>query len=108
MESLWSSKMVEDAQKSDERRYFSENDVPSIAHDAVHENWKRLMRDSALTGQWIIFAQHEGKNYYLCLGSHSSGDQKIRNQIDAVCVHEFPILKGILSQTEEVCRDQGK
>ena len=90
-------KMVEDAQRSGEKRYFSEKDVPQIAHDAVEGNWKRLMTESALTGQWIIFAQHEGKNYYLCLGHHSDEDQKIRDQIDAICVREFSFLKGILS-----------
>jgi len=96
----FAEQMVEQAQKSGEKRYFSEKDIPSIVHDAVEGNWKRLMRESALTGQWIVFAQHGGKNYYLCLANHTTGDQKIRDQIDAICVQEFPFLKGILSQPE--------
>lgn len=90
-------RMVEEAQESGEERYFSEKDVLSIARDAVEGNWKRLMEESALTGQWIIFAQHDGNNYYLCVANHTTGDQKIRDQIDAICVQEFPFLKGILS-----------
>lgn len=102
----FAQQMVEEAENSGEKRYFSEKDIPSIVHDLVEGNWKRLMSESALTGQWIIFAQHDGKNYYLCLASHTTGDQKIRDQIDAICVQEFPFLKGVLSQTEDAYRDR--
>ena len=90
-------RMVQDTEESGEERYFSRQDVMQIAHDAVEGNWKRLMDESALTGQWIIFARNESKNYYLCLGRHDSGDEKIREQIDKVCVREFPFLEQLLS-----------
>ena len=88
---------VVEAKASGEERYFTEADAAQIANDAVSENWKRLIDGQALTGEWIIFAQHESQNYYLCLGQHNSGDDVLRSQIDAVCLQEFPFLKDLLS-----------
>jgi hypothetical protein len=93
----WLEQKVADAKASGEERYFTESDAAQIAHDAVMANWKRLIDGSVLTGEWIIFAKHEGKNYYLCLGTHSSGDDVLRTKIDAVCLQEFPFLKEILA-----------
>lgn len=49
-----------------------------------------------LTGEWIVFQQHEGKNHYLCLATHEEGKQ---GDGDAIlekirpCLQEFPFLK---------------
>lgn len=88
---------IADAKASGEERYFTEADVAQIAYDAVMSNWERLINSEALTGEWLVFAKHEGKNYYLSLGKHNSGDDLLRSQIDAVCLQEFPFLKDILS-----------
>lgn len=87
---------VNEALAAGEERYVSEGDCKSIADDIVQGNWLRLSSSSALTGEWIVYAEHQGKNYYLCLGKHDSGDDKIREQIDAICVHEFPFLTSLL------------
>jgi hypothetical protein len=93
----WLDATVADAEASGEERFFTEQDVGRLVHDVVVGNWERLNADSALTGEWIIFAQHEGKNYYLCLGRHQGGDDFMRSQIDAVCVSEFPFLAQLLT-----------
>lgn len=88
---------VAETKASGEERYVTEADVAHIANDAVSGNWMRLIEAEALTGEWIIFAQHETRNYYLCLGQHNSGDHVLRSQIDAICLQEFPFLRDILS-----------
>ena len=93
----WVKNVMAEAQATGEERIVAKQDIAQIAHDAVISNWERLVADSALTGEWIVFAQHEGKNYYLCLGRHKGGDELLRSQIDTVCVREFPFLKKILS-----------
>lgn len=90
------ARLVADAEESGEERYFSEQDVTEIVQDAVFGNWKRLVTESALTGEWIVFAKNKGQNYYLCLGRHASGDHFLREQIEKVCVHEFSFLNEIL------------
>lgn len=90
-------RLVAEAEESGEERYLSEEDIAAIVHDAVQGNYTRRSEAAALTGDWIVFAQHEGLNYYLCLAMHETGDQNIRDQIELVCVHEFPFLKDLLA-----------
>jgi len=90
---------IREAQEAGEERYVSIEDVKSLADDAVHGNWMRLAKDEALTGEWIVYVQHEGRNYYLCLGNHDkSGHDDLRQQIDAICCQEFPFLPMLLSE----------
>ena len=49
-----------------------------------------------LTGNWIVFAQHEGQNYYLCLATHDEGDDTIAARIKDGCYTEFPFLSAYL------------
>lgn len=89
---------IREAQDAGEERYVSMEDVKSLVDDAVHGNLTRLATAEALTGEWIVFAQHEGKNYYLCLGTHDrSQHENLRNQIDALCCQEFPFLSTLLA-----------
>jgi hypothetical protein len=46
-----------------------------------------------LTGEWIVYAEHEGRNYYLCLARHNEGDEAIFSRISQLCYLEFPFLK---------------
>ncbi|UGA39274.1 hypothetical protein JOS77_06820 [Chromobacterium haemolyticum] len=82
-----------------EGRVVSLDDINAIVNEAVLINYQRRANDQQLTGEWIIFAQHKGENYYLCLGKHGQ-DEKIRSEIDALCVLEFPFLNEILPQIE--------
>jgi len=93
----WVEQKIADAKASGEERYFTVADVAHIAHDAISSNWERLRESKALTGEWLIFAKHDGSNYYLCLGKHDSGDGMLRSQINAIPLQEFPFLKDILS-----------
>ncbi len=93
----WVEQKIADAKDSVEKKYFSIVDVPHIANDAINANWQRLRDAEALTGEWLIFAKHEGKNYYLSLGKHKGEHEMLRTQIEAIAVQEFPFLKDILS-----------
>ncbi|WP_213538880.1 hypothetical protein [Nitrosospira sp. NRS527] len=89
---------IREAQEAGEERYISLEDCKAIANDVVHGNWMQLTTAAALTGEWIIYAQHEGKNYYLCLGTHDkSQHENLRKQIDALCCQEFLFLSTLLA-----------
>jgi len=60
---------------------------------------KSINRDfQKKTGEWIVFAEHIGVKYYLCLATHEEtkefGDEVILKRID-VCFDEFQELKRI-------------
>ena len=91
---------MREAQQVGEERYVTVEDIKSLANDAVHGNWMRMSSAVELTGQWIIYAQHEGANYYLCLGNHNKSEHAdLRKQIDALCCQEFPFLGALLAAT---------
>ena len=92
----WLKRQATEADAAGEEKSLTEADCARIAHEAVVSNWQQLIETTALTGEWIVFAKHQGKNYYLSLGKHDSGDEVLRARIDAICLSEFPFLKDIL------------
>jgi hypothetical protein len=45
-----------------------------------------------LTGEWIVFAKHEGRAYYLALAQHTQPDSDIHASISAHAYPQFPFL----------------
>lgn len=93
----WFEKRVNDAVASGEEHFVTEEDIKTITYDAVSQNWTRRSTAKELTGEWVIYAKHEGLNYYLCLGEHSTGDQNLRANIEAICFTEFPFLPALMA-----------
>ncbi|WP_157672755.1 hypothetical protein [Achromobacter denitrificans] len=63
-------RMIRDVAKE-----FGENHdqwVGNLAHRLVMEGYMQRVK-RGLTGDWIIFAKHEGVNYYLDLATHEEG-----------------------------------
>jgi hypothetical protein len=88
---------IREAEAAGEERYMSADDIPALVNDVISGNLRRLADAEALTGEWIMFAQHEGRNYYLCLATHESNTHDyVRRQIDATCCLEFPFLSSML------------
>jgi hypothetical protein len=69
----------------------------AVAND-VGQIYAKRSRAQKLTGEWIVFAKHEGKNYYLTLAAHGEGDDHIFARIRDGCVSEFPFLSSLLHQ----------
>lgn len=90
---------VREAEQSGEIRYFSAEDVPLLVNDAVYGNFERRRQAEQLTGEWIIFAKHEGQNYYLTIATHDrSTHEQVRQQIDTLCCREFSFLEKLLAE----------
>jgi hypothetical protein len=62
-----------------------------IADDVIGL-YRERSREGKLTGHWIVFAEHNGKNYYLCLATHEEGDEVVAERIKDGCCAEFPFL----------------
>ncbi len=91
---------IREAEAAGEMRYMSPEDVKPIVMDVVEGNWKRLEAADKITGEWIVFAKHNGENYYLALATHDKSTHHVlRQQIDALCCREFPFLTNLLDNT---------
>lgn len=88
---------ITEAEDAGETHYMTIEDVQALAADVVHGNLKRLREAEAMTGEWILFAKHEGKNYYLDITTHNKSlHEHVRKNIDTLCCHEFPFLRELL------------
>jgi hypothetical protein len=55
------------------------------------DGYRERSQSGEITGEWIIFARQNDVNYYLTLGSHTEGDEAIRQRVLDCCA-EFPNL----------------
>jgi len=92
------SEQVKASQASGEIRYVTPEDVPAIVDDIISGNLRRLAQESKLTGEWLIFAKHQGENFYLSLATHDKEThESVRQNIDQVCCREFDFLADLLA-----------
>lgn len=88
---------VAEAEAAGEERYLEVEDVHALVDDAVLGNLQRLREAQAMTGEWILFAIYEDKNYYLDISTHDKRlHEQVRKNIDAVSCKEFPWLADLL------------
>lgn len=66
-----------------------------LAHALTVDAYEARAARKEMTGEWIIYGKHEGRNYYLCIAKHSSTKevgQEIYRAIRRFCENEFPFL----------------
>jgi hypothetical protein len=68
---------------------YERHGIVSVAN-AMHT---QAMATKDLKGEWIIFKNFNGKKYFLCLATHSEGDEVIYGAKIKSCLEEFPKLK---------------
>jgi hypothetical protein len=69
--------------------------IPDLARALINNVYIERQQHGKLTGEWIVFAKHEGQNYYLCLGNHDDGDPAVFQNVEA-CMQDFPFLRSVI------------
>jgi hypothetical protein len=83
------------------QRHNNPSTADPLAFEKIGDDVLGLYRDRSeareLTGHWIVFAEHDGKNYYLCLATHEEGKEGggvvIAERVKTGCCSEFPFLR---------------
>jgi len=81
-----------DANLSDDEK------VKLSAHQATVGMFERRSARNALTGEWILYAEHQGQRYYLAIASHIEDDAVIYKRMMERCEQHFQHI--ILSVTK--------
>lgn len=89
-------KQVRETHRIPGDHYLTASMIDGIIHEAVVGNLERRSHAAKLTGERLIFARHQNANYYLAIGCHDEGDERLRDQIDQICRPEFPFLSNLL------------
>lgn len=72
--------------------YVDDDFINYIAHHTTVGAYEERARKS-LTGEWIVFRKHEGKNYYLTLAAHDEGDESVKRRVGMAYEFDFPFLQ---------------
>jgi len=70
--------------------------ISDFSKKVVTESLEERASANKLTGEWIVFAKHQGQNYYLCLTTHDLNDEIIAQNIKTVCLPQFVFLDKFL------------
>lgn len=53
-----------------------------IAHEATIGMYEHRAARKATTGEWLIYAEHQGSRFYLAIAAHDEGDHTILSRIE--------------------------
>jgi hypothetical protein len=79
-----------------ENKAVTKDRMGEFIHQVTSVQLEERYQAGKITGEWIVFAKHQGVHYYLCLATHTSGDQVIYDQIKKYCFPQFPFLQSNL------------
>jgi hypothetical protein len=77
---------------------ITESMIGELAWRIAEEPFKERETAKKLTGEWIVYLPHAGKNYYLCCATHEDDDQMIFDRILNHCVRDFAELAAWLNR----------
>lgn len=86
-------KMIDEVFQSSESEYITEEMINVLSYRLTDEPLKNKILKGSSTGEWIVFAKNNNRNYYLRLGHHGN-DEKIYKLIRRYCLTEYSFLKG--------------
>lgn len=78
---------------------FTMEMINDLSNAVVEKPFDTRSKDKRITGEWIVYGKHSGKNIYLCMAKHDSGDQEIFNKLSFYCRNHFPELEPFASAT---------
>lgn len=85
-------KMVKDVLDPTKSSVVTPEMIKELARRFTQEPAQTRDARKGMTGEWIIYLQHEGNNYYLCCNTHDAGDQFIYDRVMEHCTRDFPNL----------------
>jgi hypothetical protein len=86
-------KLVDEVMGQSNSPVITREMINDLTHRVVVGSFENRQADGKVTGEWLLFTKHGGKNYYLDLNTHGAGDTFIYDRIMEHCVPDFPDLK---------------
>ena len=78
-------KIWDEAVQASSTGIIDEQFTKYIAHHMTVDPIQMKSESQSVTGEWLVFHKHEGKNYYLTLAAHDEGDQTIYERALLAC-----------------------
>lgn len=85
-------KIINDVMGAPNGSPITEEMIEELAHRIPNDPIESRDAAKKLTGEWVVYLPHDGKNYYMCCNTHQAGDQFIYDRIMEHCIRDFPHL----------------
>lgn len=66
-------------------QYIDDTFTKHLSHHMVVDPIEIKSSSNRMTGEWVVFHKHEGKNYYLTFGFHNETNDEIHKRIVLAC-----------------------
>ncbi len=76
---------------------ITESALSALSNAIVSESLEERADSEKLTGEWIIFAKENDKNYYLSIETHKQPDERVAGNLRVACLPQFPFLSKYLT-----------
>lgn len=87
----WQREENQEQRAEIENEYSRDGHAGKLAHQVVLGAHEGRHSANQITGEWIVYAEIAGVNYYLTLGTHKERDEVTRELVRS-CFAEFPEL----------------
>lgn len=87
------NKLIREAFSRNTSGVIDDDFISYLAHNTTIGAIEERSMNNNITGEWIVFQKHEGKNYYLTLGAHDEGDDKIYDRVCMAYNMDFQFLR---------------
>jgi len=76
--------------------------IDDLVHNVVHRTIETRSNEKRITGEWLVYSKQATGNIYLCMATHTTGDQNIYDKVAYCCEHQFPLLEPFASTRSSV------
>ncbi len=90
-------KAIWDKSMGPEGSVIEKKHIGELVHNVVNGTIETRSNEKRITGEWLIFSKQATGNIYLCMATHTTGDQNIYDKVAYVCESQFPLLEPFAS-----------
>ena len=86
-------KLIQDAFERNTSGWIDDEFARFIAHEMTFGALDERAAKQKMTGEWIVFQEYGGENYYLTLAAHNEGDENVYSRVLDCYGMDFPFLR---------------
>lgn len=90
-------KAIWDKSMGPESSVIEKQHIDDLVHNMVNGVIETRSDEKRITGEWLVFSKQATGNIYLCMATHTTGDQNIYDKIAYCCERQFPLLEPFAS-----------
>lgn len=90
-------KAIWDKSMGPESAAIEKKHIVDLVHNVVIGTVEKRSNEQRMTGEWLVFSKQTTGNIYLCMATHTTGDQNIYDKIAYCCERQFPLMEPFTS-----------